>query len=207
MRRQHKSASVFSNYKTVNYRRRTYIFLIALIGFISLTAQTQRGKATYYSKRATGARTASGIRLHHDSMTCAHRTYPFGTLLRVRNLSNDKEVVVKVTDRGPFARGRIIDLSWGAAKELGILTRGVAMVEVTRVDSITIPYKYDDKVELPEIDFGALQNGSKFTDQEKGESNTSGNEGVQEEQKNVKKSITKRTKKRSKKVKKRRRNR
>ena len=90
----------------------------------------QRGKATYYSKRATGARTSSGERLHHDSLTCAHRTYPFGTKLQVTNLQNGRSVVVRVTDRGPFARGRIIDLSWRAAKELGILTQGVAMVEV-----------------------------------------------------------------------------
>ena len=97
-----------------------------------MLAQTQRGKATFYSKRATGARTASGDRLHHDSLTCAHRTYPFGTLLKVTNLSNNKSVVVKVTDRGPFARGRIIDLSWRAAKELDILAKGVGTVRVER---------------------------------------------------------------------------
>ena len=101
----------------------------------------QRGKATYYSKRATGARTSSGERLHHDSLTCAHRTYPFGTKLQVTNLQNGRSVVVRVTDRGPFARGRIIDLSWRAAKELGILTQGVAMVEVVRADEIVVPFK------------------------------------------------------------------
>lgn len=68
----------------------------------------QRGKATYYSKRATGARTSSGERVHHDSLTCAHRTYPFGTKLKVTNPANGKSVIVKVTDRGPFARGRIM---------------------------------------------------------------------------------------------------
>ena len=102
----------------------------------------QRGKATYYSKRATGARTSSGERLHHDSLTCAHRTYPFGTKLQVTNLQNGRSVVVRVTDRGPFARGRIIDLSWRAAKELGILTQGVAMVEVVRADDGT-PLAYN----------------------------------------------------------------
>ena len=103
-------------------------------------AQAQRGKATYYSKRATGARTANGERFHHDSLTCAHRTYPFGTMLHVKNPANGKEVVVRVIDRGPFIRGRIIDLSWRAAKELGIIAQGVAMVEVQPVDAI-VPYR------------------------------------------------------------------
>lgn len=108
-----------------------------------MASQSHRGKATFYSKRATGARTASGERLHHDSMTCAHRTYPFGTLLKVTNLSNGRSVVVRVTDRGPFGRGRIIDLSWGAAKALGMLAQGVAMVEVEKVDKNNVPYRHE----------------------------------------------------------------
>ena len=114
--------------------RRIATALFILIGFTALLAQKQSGKATFYSKRATGARTASGERLHHDSMTCAHRTYPFGTLLKVTRTDNGRSVVVRVTDRGPFARGRIIDLSWGAARKLGILSMGVAPVTVERVD-------------------------------------------------------------------------
>lgn len=93
-------------------------------------AQKQHGKASYYSKKITGARTASGQKLHHDSLTCAHRFYPFGTMLKVTNLSNKKTVVVKVTDRGPYGRGRIIDLSWGAAKAIGMLSQGVSTVKV-----------------------------------------------------------------------------
>lgn len=103
------------------------------MGFISLHAQ-QRGKASFYSRRATGARTSSGERLRHNDFTCAHRTHPFGTKLRVKNLNNGKEVVVRVNDRGPFGRGRIVDLSWGAAKALGMLSHGVVPVEVTPVD-------------------------------------------------------------------------
>ncbi len=120
-----------------------------------MQAQTHRGKASYYSKRATGARTASGERLHHDSLTCAHRNYPFGTLLRVKNLSNGKEITVKVTDRGPYGRGRIIDLSYGAARELGMLSQGVSMVEVKRVDGPNPPYRMDDETErgLPDFEF------------------------------------------------------
>ena len=103
-----------------------------IMGFISLHAQ-QRGKASFYSRRATGARTSSGERLRHNDFTCAHRTHPFGTKLRVKNLNNGKEVVVRVNDRGPFGRGRIVDLSWGAAKALGMLSHGVVPVEVTPV--------------------------------------------------------------------------
>lgn len=132
-----------------------------------LYAQTQTGKATFYSRRATGSRTANGERLHHDSLTCAHRTYPFGTLLRVVNPANGREVVVRVNDRGPFVKGRIIDLSVRAARELGILAQGVAMVKVSvttadhRQQAIT-PFKPDDndvKAELqleisePDVEF------------------------------------------------------
>ena len=97
------------------------IITFALIGFTPLQAQKQqRGKASFYSKKFFGRKTASGERLHPDSLTCAHRSYPFGTKLMVYNPANGRSVIVKVTDRGPFVRGRIIDLSWRAAKELGI---------------------------------------------------------------------------------------
>ncbi len=128
------------------------IISLLLLGFASVVAQTHRGKASYYSKRATGARTASGARLHHDSLTCAHRTYAFGTLLRVRNITNGKEVVVKVTDRGPFGRGRIIDLSYRAARELNMLSQGVVMVEVEPVEKRP-PYRLEKlEVGIPQIE-------------------------------------------------------
>ncbi len=121
-----------------------------------LCAQTQKGKATYYSKRMTGARTSSGERLHHDSLTCAHRTYPFGTMLRVTNLNNGREVVVRVTDRGPHARGRIIDLSWAAAEALDIIDHGVAMVKVEVVNGQDgIPYRREEAPS--EFDFELTQ--------------------------------------------------
>lgn len=132
------------------------LFNFSLFSFHSslLSAQTvQKGKATFYSKRATGARTANGERLHHDSLTCAHRTYPFGTLLRVKNPANGKEVVVRVTDRGPFVRGRIIDLSWRAAKELGIISQGVAVVTVQKATDIIVPFMPpDDDIDIPELE-------------------------------------------------------
>lgn len=141
-------------------------FFVSIIGVhcpalnvsCSLSAQTQRGKATYYSKKATGRRTANGDRLHHDSMTCAHRTFPFGTLLKVTCEGNGRSVVVRVNDRGPFVRGRIIDLSWGAARELGILSQGVASVTVERVrhlppaELVHIPFReLPDTFQIPSL--------------------------------------------------------
>ena len=119
---------------------------------IPISAQTQRGKASFYSKRATGARTSSGERIHHDSLTCAHRSYPFGTLLKVTNERNGKWVIVRVTDRGPHTRGRIIDLSHRAARILGMIDQGIAVVKVERYYNSKIPYLLD-KEDMPEIDF------------------------------------------------------
>ena len=137
--------------------RKTKFFLIlaCLLLFVTtLSAQHhQTGKATYYGKRAHGAMTASGVRLHKDSFTCAHRTLPFGTLLKVRDVNTDKEVIVKVTDRGPFVRGRIIDLSYAAAKEIGLIGRGISRVEITQLDSRAIvPYKAADIITVPQLE-------------------------------------------------------
>lgn len=104
----------------------------------------QKGKASYYSRRANGSRTSSGTRLNNDSLVCAHRTHPFGTRLRVRNPSNGKEVIVKVIDRGPHSRGRVIDLSYEAARRLGILAAGIALVEVSVYNDTPIPFKPKD---------------------------------------------------------------
>ena len=127
--------------------------LTLLFSYTPLEAQTQRGVASYYSKNLTGRRTANGERLHHDSLTCAHKTYPFGTLLKVTNPANGLSVIVKVTDRGPYARGRVVDLSVRAAKELGIISQGIAPVIVERYDSSIIPFK-PAEIELPEFDIG-----------------------------------------------------
>lgn len=129
-------------------------FIIYHLSLNMAIGQTQKGKASFYSKRATGSRTANGERLHHDSMTCAHKTYPFGTILRVTNLSNGKDVVVRVTDRGPYRKGRIIDLSWGAAKAIGMISQGVTQVIVERLPQATIPYKLQEQPDsLPVFEF------------------------------------------------------
>jgi rare lipoprotein A len=88
------------------------------------------GVASYYGREFQGRRTASGERYDRRALTCAHPRYPFGTLLRVTELESGRSVVVRVTDRGPFAEGRIIDLSWAAARALGMLERGLARVAV-----------------------------------------------------------------------------
>ena len=93
--------------------------------------QTQEGRASYYSIRSNGGRhTASGERLCEDSMTAAHRNLPMGTQVRVTNLNNGRSVVVRINNRGPFIRGRIIDVTKGAARELNMIRSGVVPVEV-----------------------------------------------------------------------------
>ena len=114
----------------------------------------QTGKASFYSKKFTGRKTANGESIHHDSLTCAHRTYPFGTLLKVTNPANGLHVIVRVTDRGPYIKGRIIDLSVRAAKELGILSQGIAPVIVERYDESIIPFKPAEFINIPELDLG-----------------------------------------------------
>ena len=132
--------------------KRTFLTLAVAIVVATASSQIQHGKASFYSKRATGARTSSGERLHHDSLTCAHRTHPFGTLLKVTNERNGREVIVRVTARGPHTRGRIIDLSHAAAEELGILNQGVAVVMVELVRKTKVPFNAEPE-SIPEFDF------------------------------------------------------
>lgn len=96
---------------------------------------------------------ANGNRYDRNAMTCAHKKLPFGTMLRVTNLNNGNSVVVEVTDRGPYVAGRIVDLSYRAASELGMLGAGVVRVKVEILpQGATIPYRTDEDnpLELPE---------------------------------------------------------
>ena len=140
--------------------RRFIILLFAIATSFTALAQTQSGKASFYSKKFTGRKTANGERLHHDSLTCAHKTYPFGTLLKVTNPENGVHVIVRVTDRGPYVKGRIIDLSVRAAKELGIIAQGLAPVIVERYDESIIPFKPAENIDLPELDLGTNEGSS-----------------------------------------------
>ena len=89
------------------------------------TGHTFSGKASYYGSES-GSRTASGQRFNQNAMTAAHRTLPFGTRLRVTHAG--RSVVVTINDRGPFIRGRVLDLSKGAARAIGLTGRGVGQV-------------------------------------------------------------------------------
>lgn len=93
-------------------------------------ARGQVGKVTYYAKRHKGRRTASGERYDPTELTMAHRTLPIGTRVRVTNLRNQRSVVVRVNDRGPYARGYVADLSLAAARQLGMLRAGIVEAEL-----------------------------------------------------------------------------
>lgn len=92
-----------------------------------------RGSASYYAAKFDGRRTASGERFDNDEMTAAHRTLPFGSRVRVTNLATGRSVVVRINDRGPFTRGRMIDVSRAAAVELGLVARGHGDVELALI--------------------------------------------------------------------------
>ncbi|ABC63663.1 septal ring lytic transglycosylase RlpA family protein [Erythrobacter litoralis] len=92
------------------------------------------GVASYYGRKFHGRRTANGERFDMNGMTAAHKTLPFGTKVRVTNASNGRSVVVRINDRGPFVRGRTIDLSRKAAGDLGIISRGHGRVEIEILD-------------------------------------------------------------------------
>ncbi|GIW28031.1 MAG: hypothetical protein KatS3mg070_1394 [Meiothermus sp.] len=90
----------------------------------------QQGLASWYGARFHGRRTANGERFNKHYLTAAHRSLPFNTRVRVTNLKNGKSVVVRINDRGPYIRGRIIDLSFAAAQMLGMHPHGVVMVKL-----------------------------------------------------------------------------
>lgn len=97
--------------------------------------QREVGVASYYSDRYHGKRTASGEPYNMNEMTAAHRRLPFGAKVRVTNLRNNRSVLVRINDRGPFVRGRVIDLSLAAARKLDMVRAGVTKVEIAPVKS------------------------------------------------------------------------
>ena len=106
--------------------------LIILAGVLVWTGCGSRdtGIASYYSDSFIGKKTASGELYRKEALTAAHRTLPFGTRVKVTDLKNGKSVVVTINDRGPHVKGRIIDLSYGAAKKIGIIEAGEAEVKI-----------------------------------------------------------------------------
>jgi rare lipoprotein A len=97
-----------------------------------ISTEMDAGMASWYGERFHGKRTASGEAFNMNEFTAAHKTLPFGSQVRVRNLDNGQEVVVRINDRGPFTRGRVIDLSRAAAQAIGLLQTGTARVAVFR---------------------------------------------------------------------------
>ncbi|MFK7971098.1 MAG: septal ring lytic transglycosylase RlpA family protein [Bacteroidia bacterium] len=109
----------------------TILFFSLALSVSSLfSQQTQTGDGTYYSDKYQGKKTASGELYDRNKYTAAHKTLPFGALVQVTNLQNQKAVIVKVNDLGPFTKGRIIDLSYSAAESIGLVRAGVAKVRI-----------------------------------------------------------------------------
>lgn len=112
-----------------------------------VTAFSQTGNASWYGKQFHGRKTASGERFDMNELTAAHRTLPIPSYVKVTNLKNGKEIVVKINDRGPFHGKRVLDLSYGAAKELDFLHSGTAKVKIERV----FPTEGNKQELLPEV--------------------------------------------------------
>jgi rare lipoprotein A len=107
----------------------TVVFLIATL--VSCSSKiVEKGKASYYADKFTGRATANGETFSQSKRTAAHKSLPFGTKVTVKNVSNGKMVKVRINDRGPFAAGRIIDLSKKAARKIKMIDAGVSEVEI-----------------------------------------------------------------------------
>ncbi|MSQ79454.1 MAG: septal ring lytic transglycosylase RlpA family protein [Flavobacteriaceae bacterium] len=112
------------------------VFVLLFISGVltTVSAQVKVGLASYYHNKWHGRRTTSGERYHKDSLTCAHKTYPFGTRLRVTCFTTGKTVTVRVNDRGPHRKTRIIDLSYAAARQIGMIHLGITKVRVEKLN-------------------------------------------------------------------------
>ena len=124
-------------------RYRNLLLLFVAAGIYPLLAQENYkkvGYASFYHDKFEGRKTSSGEKFRQEKMTCAHRTLPFGTKLRVTNLANNKEVIVTVNDRGPYSKGRIIDLSREAARKLDFIRSGHTRVAIEVItDTVPVP--------------------------------------------------------------------
>lgn len=104
---------------------------VIVLAIASPVRAEQVGIASYYGGKFQGRKTASGQRFDQNRLTAAHRTLRFGTKVRVTNIRNGKSVVVTINDRGPFIRGRIIDLSLSAARKIGLERAGITKVKIS----------------------------------------------------------------------------
>lgn len=106
----------------------------------------EKGLASWYGKKFHGRKTSNGENYDMYAMTAAHKTLPIGTWVKVRNLGNNREIIVRINDRGPFVRGRIIDLSYTGARKMGMVGPGTARVRVTALGKAT---SYSKKTRAP----------------------------------------------------------
>lgn len=129
-------------------QRRRMLAVVAIVAFLASCAgpkksrgtlgargYTERGEASWYGKKFHGRTTANGERYDMYALTAAHKTLPFDVIVEVTNLSNGRSVEVRINDRGPFKKGRIIDLSYAAASELKMIGPGVVPVRVVVIGS------------------------------------------------------------------------
>lgn len=118
----------------MQFRKKTYAATVIVAGLSTLVPAhanpAQCGRASWY---ALTSKTASGERMNPAAMTAAHKTLPFGTKIRVVNQKNGREIVVRINDRGPFVRGRVLDLSKAAAHSLGFIRSGHAPICIRKV--------------------------------------------------------------------------
>ena len=133
-------------------------FSISLTLFVACSfAQVQTGKASFYADKFEGTETASGEKYRHNKMTGAHKTLPFGTRVRVTNLTNNKSAELVINDRGPYVDSRIIDLSKSAAEKLGFVNQGLAEVRLEVIDAgdgkKSDPIRTVDQVTVEEKEF------------------------------------------------------
>ncbi|MBD3748249.1 MAG: septal ring lytic transglycosylase RlpA family protein [Sphingobacteriales bacterium] len=122
----------FISKESQNLKIKILLFLIFIFFSLNSCAPkiTQLGKASFYADKFNGRKTASGERFRNSKLTAAHKTLPFGTKVKVINLSNGKSVKVLINDRGPFVAGRIIDLSKKAARKIDLDKEGVGNVKI-----------------------------------------------------------------------------
>lgn len=130
---------------------------LLLLGAGLAFGQVQTGKASFYADKFEGNPTASGEKYRHSKLTAAHKTLPFGTRVRVTNLSNNESVEVVINDRGPYVENRIIDLSKSAAEKLGFVNQGLADIRLEVIDAgdgkTSDPIKTIDHVLVEEQEF------------------------------------------------------
>jgi rare lipoprotein A len=125
------------------------LYIIAFcFSFIIASAQQNVCTASYYAQKFDGRKTACGEIFDNNKLTCAHKSLPFGTKIKVICLNTNKSVIVRVNDRGPFIKGRDLDLSYRAAKELGFVQNGFAKVQYEILNGKPIHHSSEDTMNI-----------------------------------------------------------